>query len=559
MNSQQFFISLDSLVELSNKLNSSRNIQFIVNTVILSLMGKLGYLRGGAFFVDDNANVCEEIVIKGNLNRENLKVLLRKFSSLEFDEKKYLTNFLDGNLVILIKNFNQKNLLLVLDARFKKCSLTNEEQRYLTLVLNMAVNALELAYNYEILFRTKIELERRNQLLSTLFEINKDFSSSLTIEQILNHLRYRILGQLLVNKFAVYYYDNGRPVELISTFDVSIKEDDLEILFSFDKIQIVNEELNNQNLPLSILNNQVKIISPMKYQNSTRGILLLGKKYNNQPFANEDLHFIEAFGNIVILSIENARLIEEEISKKQLEKELQLALEIQSNLLPKNFPILQNLEVYGFTVPSKIVGGDYFDILNYSESLIYVAIADVAGKGIPASLLMANVQSALHLLVKLDLNLVDIVNNINSIIYRNTTADIFITFFLGKLDLNNFEFSFVNAGHNPPLLYKKQSKNFISLTNGTLFLGFLESPLDIEVGKVNLEKGDLLFLYTDGVVECEDSNGIEFGIANLKTFIKNNYYRNSKEFCELLYEEILRHCGSAQMKDDISCVALKIK
>lgn len=561
MNSQKYFISLDSLVELSNKLNSSRNIHFILNTVVLSLMGKLGFRRGGAFIVNCNGEVIEELIVKGNLGYNLLNNFWAEFSSLNFFDNKYLVSSNDKALMILIKKPDENYYLLIFGSRVKKNELSDEELHYLTLVLNMTVNALEMAYNYESIYKTNIELGKRNQLLSTLFEISKDFSFSLTLEQIINYLRYRILGQLLVNKFALFYLENGHYNELISTLEDGFANDDLDALFSFEKITFVDDISNllSNRLSKKLSLKQVKVISPLKYQSSTRGVLLLGKKYNNQPFTNEDLNFIEAFGNIVILSIEHTRLIQEEIKKKQLEKELQLAFEIQKNLLPKEIPAIKNADVYGITIPSKVVGGDYFDIISISNSNVYLAIADVSGKGIPASLLMANVQSALHLLVKLDLSLDEIINKINYIIFRNTNAENFITFFLGKLNTSTLEFTFVNAGQNPPILYRKESDEFIYLSDGCLFLGFLDSPLDIKVGNVKFVKGDLLFLYTDGIVECENADGNEFGSEKLKIFIRNNCTRSAKEISNLLLEELVSFCGSKEFKDDVSFIVLSLK
>ncbi len=560
MNLSQHFLNLDSLVELSNKLNSSRNLEFILNTILLSLMGKLGFFRGGSF-ICHKGKIIQEIVVKGSLDRSVVNFFAQDICRYGEIDKKVQVIFSENFLHIILPFTNEDFVLLILESRFKKSDFTTEENHYLQLVSNMAANALEIASHYQNLYRTNIELQKRNQLLSTLFEINKDFSFYFNKEQIISQLRYRILGQLLVNKFAVFYKENDTIVELLNTLNFVPQINVLSSLFQFGCLTFIDDSPVTipEVLKEFLTQNQIQIISPMKFQNITRGVLLLGKKYTNQQYTEEDLNFIEAIGNTVILSIENFRLLQEEIKKKNIEKELQLALEIQQNLLPKELPKSENFDLWGISIPAKIVGGDYFDFIQTNHNKLYLAIADVSGKGIPASLLMANVQSTLRILTKMNLSLFDIINHINSIVYKNTTSEKFITFFLGELNIQTLEFKYINAGHNPPVLFRKETGEYIYLTKGGLFLGFLDSPVDYEIGCINLMKNDLLLLYTDGVIECENQNQVEFGIKKLEEFIGLNHFKISKDLCNLLLEEVIDYCGTNEFKDDFSLVVLKIK
>ncbi|ROL57019.1 hypothetical protein D9V84_06230 [Bacteroidetes/Chlorobi group bacterium Naka2016] len=562
MNFATLFINLDSLVELSNKLNSSRNVEFILNSVVLSLMGKLGFLRGGAFIVNYETKSINEVVSKGRFDRTILEQFLQGISKEENFDNIYYISKSQNDLKIAIRISDGSLVILVFDSRVRKSDLNPEENHYLSLVLNMTANALEIAKSYDILQKTNLELSKRNQLLTTIFELSRDFSHLLSKGEIVNHIKFRILGQLMVTKFALFYSENDKIEELVNYFDNSLPNKLIEYCLSLNRLLVLrNAEQDYPNEIIEFLKeNGVQIISPLTYHNQTRGAMLLGRKYIDKPFTDEDINFIQALGNTVILAIENSRLFQEEINKKQIEKELQLALEIQKNLLPKEIPSFNKIDIWGVSYPAKIVGGDYFDIILPDENHLYFAIADVSGKSIPASLLMANVQSALRLLVRLNLPLLEIINQINSIIYHNTTAEKFITFFLGKLNLETFCLEYINAGHNPPIMLTEgtiQKTKFLS--EGGLFLGFQDSPLEYEVGKEYLKKGDFILLYTDGVVECTNFEGKEFGVERLIDFLKSNSNLKAKIFCESLFKHICKYCDNVELSDDVSIVALKVK
>lgn len=179
------------------------------------------------------------------------------------------------------------------------------------------------------------------------------------------------------------------------------------------------------------LENDIKVISPMIYQNITPGILILGKRFDGVEYTKNNLCFIQSFSYTAILALENFRLVKEEIKKRQIEKELTLALEIQQNLFPREIPEIQVIDLYGLSILSWFVGGDYFDMINKENELLLV-IADIAGKGIPSALIMLNVQYALKILSKMDISLVEIIQNLHLLVYENTAIEKFVTLFIGN-------------------------------------------------------------------------------------------------------------------------------
>ena len=211
-----------------------------------------------------------------------------------------------------------------------------------------------------------------------------------------------------------------------------------------------------------------------------------------------------------------------------MENEIKLAKEIQTLLLPQSFPEIKNYEISGRNSPAFNIGGDYFDFIKINDSRIAIIIADVSGKGLPASLLMSNIQSAIHSFFRFkssdNFNIAEITQKINSLIYENTSSEKFITFFWGIIDNSDNSFVFTNAGHNPPLLLKNSliqdndddvKNSFILLNEGGLMLGIIEG-IDYQFGKVYMDKDDVLVLYTDGITESHNDLDEDYGEEKLK-------------------------------------------
>jgi sigma-B regulation protein RsbU (phosphoserine phosphatase) len=301
---------------------------------------------------------------------------------------------------------------------------------------------------------------------------------------------------------------------------------------------------------------EAKIISPMKVHGNIKGLLIIGSKVKGGDFSKQDIQFIEALGNTSITALENDRLFKEEVEKKRLEKELELALEIQKNLLPASAPDIPNFDISGASYPSRYVGGDYYDFISLPNNKVLIAIADVSGKGIAAALLMANVQAALRLLAPLSLPLTELVKRINKIICQNTTPDKFVTFFCGILDTISGSFIYVNAGHNPPIWLKK-NKDIETLKTGGLIIGFLDEPGDYDEGEIILEPGELLILYTDGVTEAINKDNTEFSEERLVRLLKDNASINAATCINEIVSEVQRFSEDTTQYDDITCVAVR--
>jgi sigma-B regulation protein RsbU (phosphoserine phosphatase) len=239
-----------------------------------------------------------------------------------------------------------------------------------------------------------------------------------------------------------------------------------------------------------------------------------------------------------------------------MEEELNVARNIQKKLLPKAFPSIESYEIYGVNHSSKQVGGDYYDIISLDDQRIALAIGDVSGKGVPASLLMANLQAALRVLIKIDLPLNEVVSRLNHLIYENTTTDKFITFFVAILNIKTHELEYVNAGHNNPVL-RKRSGELIFLDKGGLILGVLPE-YTYELGQAKLQPGDLLLAYTDGVNEAVNEKGDEWGEEALYDLVRqHNQNEPIQELIDRILVAIDKFAGNIPQADDVTMLGLK--
>ncbi len=251
---------------------------------------------------------------------------------------------------------------------------------------------------------------------------------------------------------------------------------------------------------------------------------------------------------------------EQAIARERLESELETARKIQERLLPDSMPDVPGFEIAGTSLPSQQVGGDYFDFLDLGKGLLGIAIADVSGKGIPAALLMANLQASLHAQVIRPGAVAEVTARINDRLVESTDSNMFATFFYGILDRHRSLFTSTNAGHNPPLLIRLNGQ-VERLEAGGLLMGFL-SHQQYAQSTVDLEAGDVLVLFTDGVTEAVDSSlgsmaGNLFGEERLIQVIKQHMTGTAREMQKAILAAISEFTGKSPQSDDITLVVIK--
>jgi sigma-B regulation protein RsbU (phosphoserine phosphatase) len=285
-------------------------------------------------------------------------------------------------------------------------------------------------------------------------------------------------------------------------------------------------------------------------------ILFLRKKHEHEDL---DLDFTQALTNIMVVALENKRFAKRQLEQERLKREVEIASNVQRMLFPAKLPQTEKLKAKVTYIPHSTVGGDYYDLIQKSEDEVFFCIADVSGKGMPAALLMSNFQAALRTLLRSSSDMKMIVEQLNYTIFDNTKGERFITFFLGYYNYRKRELTYVNAGHNPPILCWEGEKRSEFLGAGTTILGAFEQLPFLEVGKREHLKGFTIHLYTDGLTESFDSNEMEYGDERFHQFVKNQLCVDPNKFHELFFEELKGFIAGGEQRDDITLLSIRFK
>lgn len=619
-NASSNLINLQSLIDLSAALNASDEEQFILNTALLSVMGKLRTLKACALvpcatdvvneqsaahearlywycaaskglsmpnepFVLDCGAVLQNVHTEPTLAASRVRIVQPVMThGIRSVANASTTLQRASNLVSVPvethSGIEQCLALLCFGEKMDKTSYTDEERQYLSLVGSITANALVNAANMRSLRETGAFLERKNQLLTTLFEINREFSSLLDKEEILKFLSLRLMGQLTVTRFSLLMKTTNADGRV--SFDLALNR----LQLTPDHVAVINDRAHRAHRAenrtediVSACNGVVEactLVVPMNVQNETKGLLLIGGKMNKQAFSAEEEKFLEALASTAMTALENARLFHEELEKKRLEEELNLARHIQKGLLPTELPRIQGYEIAAVNLSSKQIGGDYYDVIpvvtNHASSLAgvessaehgtasqteyIIVIADVSGKGTPAALLMANTQAALRALSPLRLPLPEMVGRLNDLLYANTSSDKFVTLFCAKLNPMQGTLTFTNAGHNPPMLLRANGTMEL-LSAGGLVLGIMETLVPYEEETVQLREGDVLLMYTDGVSEALDVHSREFSEVRTEQALRKARHNGAHDIVAAIFSDVQSHAAGAPQSDDITMVVLK--
>jgi phosphoserine phosphatase RsbU/P len=256
-------------------------------------------------------------------------------------------------------------------------------------------------------------------------------------------------------------------------------------------------------------------------------------------------------------NVELERTVEiEQAHSHQQGQELAKAREIQEGLLPKKIPQVRGLEVAGAWQPARLVGGDYYDVLKFSERMIGICIGDVVGKGISAALLMANLQASFRAFAAEGVSPGTLCQKLNDVICNNIAPDKFVTFCYCTIDAGEGRLMYASAGHCPPLLLRA-SGVVISLKEGGTPLGIMPDRNYVDT-EVPLESGDRLILYTDGLTEAMDAEEQEFGETRLLEMAKRNMALSAADLIAALMKEVSGYCGGS-FQDDFTLIGVAVK
>ena len=294
---------------------------------------------------------------------------------------------------------------------------------------------------------------------------------------------------------------------------------------------------------------------PIEHQGHLSGILYVENNLLSNAFTPARLEVLRLLSSQIAVSMENARLYVQERELARMQEEVRLAAVIQRDLLPTQPPILAGYEILGRNIPAQTVGGDYFDYIRIAEERLAVTLGDVSGKGLPASLLMANLQAALRGQTLHDLSPAECVGSSNRLLYESTSPEKFATVFYAILDTRSHTLHCCNAGHEHPLLLSADGTLRTLVAGGTA-LGFLPD-FKYEEEAVAMAEGDLLLIYSDGITEAMNSHDVPFGHQKLRDILQEHKALPLQELLDVIVERVHAHAAGAPQSDDITLVAVR--
>ncbi len=300
------------------------------------------------------------------------------------------------------------------------------------------------------------------------------------------------------------------------------------------------------------------IVIPLKVREEVIGVLSFLNKSTGGEFKEEDYHLARVLGEQSAITINNFKLYNSLLEQQKAERDIQIAGQIQKQLLPKQVPAFKGIELFGFSKPAKGVGGDYYDFLNFGYKVLGVIMADVAGKGVPAALVMVMIRTIIHTIARGNLSPDKVVTYVNKLLAGDITQERYATMFYLLIDEKSKKMYYTNAGHGPAIWFKSKEKKFDFLDTAGIPVGIDREQI-YEAGISQLEKGDIVMLYTDGITEAMNMERDQFGINRVKNVIERYNDKSVDEIGAKLLESIERFVGDAPQHDDETFILIKMK
>ena len=431
------------------------------------------------------------------------------------------------------------------------------------------------------------------------FDLGQGAQQVSTIEQLYQQLAERIREALEASNAAIFVRDDltgDFNLRVLSTQGRNAETNGAVSRMSLSRRAFVVRRLMNLSTPLVIESREIetwsqavnslltssraersgehdvlltikaRILVQIKQKNELVGILSFGPRRGGFQYSAADRELLMSIAAQLALVIDNARLTERMVAQERMRRELALAAEVQQRLLPSCPPEGSSMEVAGFCEPARGVGGDYYDFINFDNCELGLAIADVAGKGMPAALLMSTVQATLRSLTARNGNSVSstnelssIVSKLNRLLFNSTNGEHYVTFFYATFDQRTQLLTYVNAGHNPPLYLRAEpGSEFRQLTQGGLVAGAFEYAA-YEQETFQMSSNDLLFLYTDGLSEALNQEGEEFGANRIMETLRSIASLSVDQIRDELVKRVKEWCTGMSLYDDLTFVVMKVK
>jgi sigma-B regulation protein RsbU (phosphoserine phosphatase) len=404
--------------------------------------------------------------------------------------------------------------------------------------------------------------------LALLYRLSQTFNSSLDLDEVLNRVMDEVIAATRAERGFVMLCEADRlgfraargmdqatiddPQFQVSRSVVERVADQGQPVLTFDAQSDDRFSMRQSVMSLGL---RSILCVPLRAQERTLGVVYVDNRLKAGIFTQADLELLTSIASSAAIAVENARLYQVAVEKGRLERELQMAREVQASLLPRQTPQTPGWEFVARWRPAREVAGDFYDFIA-AEGQIGLVIADVTDKGMPAALFMALTRSIVRASVTGAPSPAAGMARANRLLCADATGGMFVTLFYGLLDPTSGELTYVNAGHNPPLLRRAGQDQLISLTRTGMALGVLPDTA-FEQRSVRLNPGDFLLLYTDGVTDATDARRAEFGMGRLQRVLLDRRDAPAAEILAALEGAIADFSGAAAPFDDMAMMVVK--
>ncbi len=400
--------------------------------------------------------------------------------------------------------------------------------------------------------RLEQRLEVQDYKLNALLDVTQGINARATEAELLEQYRVTLAENLGIHRLVLYANDDGWKCLLTNGVAGEIPSV-LEASF-FDKGGQVR-------LHSSQGNEEFDVVIPVLHNGAPIAYLLAGDTEEGTGVSPvvKHLRFIELLTNVLIVALQNKRLELERVRQEATRRELELAADLQSMLVPADWPRDRDVDVAAFYKPHLEVGGDYYDVFSVDEDRLVFCMADVSGKGIAAAFLMSNFQANLRAIFQYEpSDLAKVVTQLNKRVMDNAKGEKYITLFAAVYNRRDQSLQYINCGHNPPVLMSADGTTQ-QLELGCCGLGMFREIPSIEAGTVNIRPGATLLCYTDGLVEQENSDDVPFGMQRMEEVVRERRGMPVDAVQQALTEAVRTFKGSEPSFDDTALMVVRFK
>ncbi len=537
---------LEALLESAQLLHASLDLNDLLKHLLRTVMGRLVVGKGLIAVEQDGAPRL---------------ALVRGFPKLKVGDIFDPNDVREAGVALLLPIGDETQPIGYLGiGRPAKGDVEGEEIEFLNALLGIAASGIENARAHTEAQKLNQDLDQKVQELRALLDLVRGLTSAIEPEEIAQLLALTLAGRWAVRKYAVAAWKEGHQIVTRQKgFELNHIDECKQLLDTLPEAIAMTSFLDCT-FKEFILNQQGELFFPIRSNDITSGgFVILGPRPGKLIFSEADYEFGAGLVAQAAVAFDNSWYIKETIQRKKIEQELELAATIQTTLFPAAMPRLKNFDLAARNRPARQCGGDYYDALPVAATTEndphLICVADVSGKGLPASLLMSNIQATLRALLGRIPALTELAAHTNELLFATTPSNKYVTGVLLQIDPVTGKCVYVSAGHTDCLLLRANGEAEWIKATGTP-LGLI-SNMPYEEESFVVHPGDIIALFSDGVPEAQDINEEEYGEQHVADFMRGIAHESATVIVAKIFDEIDRFAGAAPQYDDITLFVLK--